>query len=104
MRPSWPAALCPGGGGAELGTFGICAAAGQMMMRRAERASSAREMGKSLKNEDLTALTFGAQEMGVSRDSSVTRSVVTGLRVDIKGRQSLWSAQFNLDFSPARIM
>ena len=61
-------------------------------------------MGKSLKNEGLTALTFGAQEMGVPRDSSVTRSVVTGLRVDIKGRQSLWSAQLNLDFSPARIM
>src|SRR5256885_6402856 len=102
MRPSWPAALCPGGGGAELGTFGICAATGQMVTRRADRARSAREMGKNLKNEGLTALTFGAQEMAGPRDSSVTRSVVTGLRVDIKGRQSLWSAQLNLDFSPAR--
>src|SRR2546421_5396158 len=106
IRPSCPAALCPGGGGAELGTFGICAAAGQIVIRRAERARSAREIGKNWrKDEVLTSLTFGAQaEMAVPRDSSVARSVVAGFRVDIKGRQSLWSAQLDLNLSPARIM
>src|SRR5258708_33880585 len=79
-------ASCPGGGGGGTAT-GICA-------NEAPAANSA------VNNRQAITSPKDGKRLLVS----VSRRVVSGLRISREGRESLGGAQLDLDFPPTRVM